>query len=133
MLAVASGHPLAGRDSVSLEELAGVPLLTIAGDLPPYRREAQSPARTPAGRPIRRGPEVTNMQEALMMVAAGQGALLTSAHTSTYHARPGVSYVPFADAEPVGYGLVWRAADNSGAVRAFAHAALKVSDRNVPA
>ncbi|MFD9410844.1 LysR family transcriptional regulator [Streptomyces sp. NPDC059989] len=129
LLAVAAGHPLAGRDSVSLEELAGVPLLTIAGDLPPYRREAQSPARTPGGRPIRRGPEVTNMQEALVMVAAGQGALLTSAHTATYHARPGIAYVPFADAEPVGYGLIWRAADHSGAVRAFARAALEAAGR----
>ncbi|MFD9370397.1 LysR substrate-binding domain-containing protein [Streptomyces sp. NPDC060020] len=105
-------------------------LLTIAGDLPPYRREAHSPARTPAGRPIRHGPEVTNMQEALMLVAAGRGALLTAAHTAVYHARPGVSYVPFTDAEPVGYGLVWRAADNSGAVRAFARAALAAAGAN---
>ncbi|MCY0945274.1 LysR family transcriptional regulator [Streptomyces antarcticus] len=127
VLAVAAGDPLAARESVSLEELAGVPLLTVAGDLPPYRREHQAPARTPAGRPIRRGPEVTNMQEALMQVAAGRGALLTSAHTATYYARPGVAYVPFADAEPVGYGLVWRAADNSGAVRAFARAALEAA------
>ncbi|MGW6952994.1 LysR family transcriptional regulator [Streptomyces xanthophaeus] len=128
VLAVAAGHPLAARESVRLEELAGVPLLSVAGDLPPYRREHQAPARTPSGRPIGRGPEVTNMQEALMLVVAGRGALLTSAHTATYFARPGVVYVPFADAEPVGFGLVWRAADHTGPVRAFARAAQQAAD-----
>ncbi|MET9643771.1 hypothetical protein ACFZB6_13910 [Streptomyces syringium] len=43
------------------------------------------------------------------------------------HVRPGVAYVPFADAEPIGYGLVWRAADNTTAVRAVARAALKAA------
>ncbi|MEV8536241.1 LysR family transcriptional regulator [Streptomyces sp. NPDC051211] len=127
VLAVAAGHPLAGRTSLSLEDLADVPLLSIAGALPPYRRERQTPARTPGGRPIARGPEVTNLQEALMLVAAGRGALLSAAHTATYYSRPGVVYVPFEDAAPVGYGLVWRAADNTGAVRAFARAAERVA------
>ncbi|MCX5199091.1 LysR family transcriptional regulator [Streptomyces sp. NBC_00249] len=127
VLAVAAGHPLAGRAAVSLEDLAGVPLLAVAGDQPPYRREHQSPASTPSGRPIPRGPEVTNMQEALVLVAAGQGALLTSAHTPAYHSRPGVAYVPFTDAAPVGYGLVWRATDHTGPVRAFARAALEAA------
>ncbi|MER6521126.1 LysR family transcriptional regulator [Streptomyces sp. NPDC001553] len=128
-LAVPAGHPLAARESVSMEDLAGVALLSIGGDLPPYRRAYLTPARTPAGRPIGRGPEVTNMQEALMLVAAGRGALLVAAHAATYFARPGVAYVPFSDAEPAGYGLVWRAADNSGAVRAFASAALDTVGR----
>ncbi|CAM5538000.1 LysR family transcriptional regulator [Streptomyces avidinii] len=122
VLAVATGHPLAARDAVTLEELAGVALLSVAGDLPAYLREHHAPARTPAGRPIRRGPEVTNLQEALMLVAAGQGALLTSAHAATYHSRPGVAHVPVTDADPVAFGLVWRATDNTAAVRAFARA-----------
>lgn len=128
-LAVAAGHPLAARTSVTLEELADVALLSIAGDLPAYLREHHTPARTPAGRPIRRGPEVTNLQEALMLVAAGQGALLTSAHAAAYHARPGVTHVPVADADPVGYGLVWRAGEDTGAVRAFAQAAQRAAAR----
>ncbi|MFE2166574.1 LysR family transcriptional regulator [Streptomyces sp. NPDC059447] len=132
VLAVAAGHPLAARESVSLEDLAEVTLLAVAGDLPAYRREHHAPARTPGGRPIRRGTEVMNMQEALMLVAAGQGALLTAAHTATYYTRPGVAYVPFTDAEPVGYGLVWRAADHSGAVRAFAQAVREAAGAPAP-
>ncbi|WP_371526349.1 LysR family transcriptional regulator [Streptomyces sp. NBC_01283] len=127
VLAIASAHPLAARDSVSLEDLADVPLLTIEGEVPDYWLEHHVPARTPSGRAIGRGPGVTNMQEALMLAAGGKGAFLAPAHTGTYFARPGVAYVPFTDAEPVGYGLVWRAGHGTGAVAAFARTAREVA------
>ncbi|MFI6284915.1 LysR family transcriptional regulator [Streptomyces sp. NPDC051018] len=123
VLAVASGHPLAGRDSVSLEDLAGLPLVGVAGELPASWRAAHVPARTPSGRPVGQGPVVTHLQEALMLVAAGKGALLSAAHTATYHSRPGITYVPFRDASPVGYGLMWRTGDDTAPVRLFAEAA----------
>ncbi|WEH38909.1 LysR family transcriptional regulator [Streptomyces sp. AM 2-1-1] len=123
VLAVPSAHPLAARGTVSLEDLADVLLLTIEGELPGYRQEHHAPTRTPSGRPIIPGPSVTQMQEALMLVAGGRGALLTVAHTATYFARPGVAYVPVTDAEPTGYGLVWRAGNTTGALKAFADAA----------
>ncbi|MFB7088712.1 LysR family transcriptional regulator [Streptomyces sp. NPDC056296] len=127
VLAVSSAHPLAARDSVPMEDLAGIPVLTIEGRLPDYWLEQHVPTHTPGGRPIARGPAVTNMQEALMLVAGGRGALLAAAHTTTYYARPGVAYLPFVDAEPVGYGLVWRAGNDTGAVEAFAGAAREVT------
>ncbi|MDG4861570.1 LysR family transcriptional regulator [Streptomyces sp. T-3] len=127
VLTVSSAHPLAARDSVSMEDLAEVPLLTFEGELPDYWLEQHVPTHTPGGRPIARGPGVTNMQEALMLVAGGKGALLAPAHTATYYARPGVAYLPLVDAEPVGYGLVWRAEHGSGAVEAFAGAARAVA------
>ncbi|MFI6941180.1 LysR family transcriptional regulator [Streptomyces sp. NPDC050418] len=123
VLAVASSHPLAVRDAVSMEDLADVALLTIDGDVPDHWSEQQAPPHTPGGRPIARGPGVTNMQEALMLVAGGRGALLTAAHTRTYYARPGIAYIPFVDADPVGYGLVWRAGNHTGALEAFGAAA----------
>ncbi|MFH8369670.1 LysR family transcriptional regulator [Streptomyces sp. NPDC018031] len=127
VLAVPSRHPLAGRDTVSMEDLADVPLLTIAGTVPDYWLEHRVPTRTPGGRPIGRGPSVTNMQEALMLVAGGQGALLSTAHTATYHARPGIAYLPFRDAEPVEYGLTWRTGDDTGTIRLFAAAARAIA------
>ncbi|NYI06963.1 LysR family transcriptional regulator [Allostreptomyces psammosilenae] len=123
VLAIDSAHPLAARDRVFLEDLADVPLLTIAGEIPDYRLDHLVPARTPGGRTIPRGPAVTNTQEALMLVAGRKGACLTPAHTATYYARPGVAYVPLADAEPNRYGLVWQAGHHTGAVAAFADAA----------
>ncbi len=124
VLVVGATHPLAARDSVSLEDLSEVPLLTLEGELPDYWREHHVPTRTPSGRPIAQGPGVTNMSEALMLVAAGRGALLAPAHTATYYARPGVAYVPFSDADPVDYGLVWRSGQGTtGPVEAFARSA----------
>ncbi|MFC8719368.1 LysR family transcriptional regulator [Kitasatospora sp. NPDC057198] len=123
VLAVPSAHPLAARGTATLEDLADVPLLTVEGELPDYRREHHAPARTPSGRPTAPGPAVTQLQEALVLVAAGRGALLTAAHTAAYFARPGVAYVPVTDADPVGYGLVWRTGNTTAALGAFADAA----------
>ncbi|MEV5978120.1 LysR family transcriptional regulator [Streptomyces sp. NPDC052114] len=127
VLALPAAHPLAARETVTPEDLGDVPLLTIAGEVPDYWLEHHVPARTPSGRPVTRGPGVTNMQEALMMVAAGRGALLAPAHTATYFARPGIAYVPFGEAEPTGYGLVWRLGHDTGAVAAFARTAQEVA------
>ncbi|MGV9879481.1 LysR family transcriptional regulator [Streptomyces sp. NPDC003006] len=127
VLALPAAHPLAARDTVTLEDLATVPLLTLAGEVPDYWLEHHVPARTPSGRPIERGPGVINLQEGLTLVAAGRGALLAPAHTATYYARPGVTYVPFADAAPTGYGLVWRLGHDTGAVAAFARTAREVA------
>ncbi|WPO71855.1 MULTISPECIES: LysR family transcriptional regulator [unclassified Streptomyces] len=127
VLALPAAHPLAARETVTLEDLAAVPLITIAADVPDYWLEHHVPARTPSGRPIERGPGVVNLQEGLILVAGGRGALLAPAHTATYYARPGVAYVPFADAEPTGYGLVWRLGHDTGAVAAFARTALEVA------
>ncbi|MGW6918684.1 LysR family transcriptional regulator [Kitasatospora sp. NPDC054939] len=134
-LAVAAGHPLAGRASLTRADLAGVPLITVAGGAAGtvHRRPEADPAADGdgdeygGGDGVLAGPAVTNMQEALMLVAAGRGALLTAAHTADYYARPGVAYVPFRDAEPIGYGLVWRTDGTTDAVRAFARAAVQVA------
>lgn len=126
VLAVSSAHPLSARESVSMEDLADVLLLTIEGELPDYWLERHVPPHTPGGRPVAHGPAVTHMQEALMLVAGGRGALLTAAHTTTYYTRPGIVYLPFVDAEPVGYGLVWRSGSATGALEAFAGATREV-------
>ncbi|HEY1177668.1 MAG TPA: LysR family transcriptional regulator [Phytomonospora sp.] len=125
VLAVHKGHPFARRAEVSAEDLAEVALLDFEGEPPSYWRDFHAPARTPSGREIPRGAMVGNFQEALTLVGAGVGAFLSPAHAADYHPRPNVVYVPLA-AEPVDYGLVWRAGDENRAVRAFADTARKV-------
>lgn len=120
MLAVSADHPLAARPWLTMDDLAGVDLIAVEGDVPDYRRALQTPRRTPSGLPIPAGPGVAGLQEALMLVAGGKGAMLTGAHTAVYQARPGVAYLQIVDAEPVRYGLVWRAGENTAAVDAFA-------------
>ncbi|SDE21140.1 LysR family transcriptional regulator [Glycomyces harbinensis] len=136
MLAVAAGHPLAAKPWLTMDDLAETGLLHIEGDVPDYRRETQSPRATPSGLPIAAGPGITSLQEALMLVAGGKGALLTAAHTAAYQPRPGVAYVQILDAPPVRYGLVWRAGEATMAVDAFADrvaAATRVKAPAVPA
>ena len=120
VLAVAADHPLAARPWLTMEDLAGVELLEVEGDVPEYRREVQEPRRTPAGRAIGRGPGITSLQESLMLVAAGKGAMLTGAHTAAHQPRTGVVYVEVVDAPAVRYGLVWRSGEETAAVKAFA-------------
>ncbi|MEV3939126.1 LysR family transcriptional regulator [Glycomyces sp. NPDC049804] len=117
VLAVAAGHPLASRPWLTMDDLAETPLLAIEGDIPDYRRP---PRTTPDGRPIPAGPGITSLQEALMLTAAGKGALLTGAHTAAHQPRPGIAYLQILDAPPVRYGLAWRADERTAAVEAFA-------------
>ncbi|MEU8629660.1 LysR family transcriptional regulator [Streptomyces sp. NPDC048669] len=133
VLAVAAGHPLAGRNTVTLEDLARVPLLTIAGDIPEYWLEHQLPTRTPSGRPIRQGPSVTNFQEALTLVAGGKGVLLAGAHIALYHGRPGISYVPVEEDKPLGYGLMWRSDGCNRAIELFGRTAREIARDMAPA
>ncbi|MFD3512538.1 LysR family transcriptional regulator [Streptomyces sp. NPDC058657] len=127
VLAVSAGHPFAARAALSVEDLAEVALMPGLGALPDYWQEFLAPTRTPGGREIPRAPAVTHMQEALVLVAAGKGALLAPAHAATYYRRPGIAYVPFVDAAPVGHGLVWRTGDETQALRAFARTAAEVA------
>jgi DNA-binding transcriptional LysR family regulator len=121
-LAVPSKHRLAQRATVTLDDLADAPLVTVSGALPTYWLEHHFPARTPSGRPIPRGPEVSFHQEVLSQVGAGRGVSPTCVRAAQYYARPDVTYVPFSDAPPVEYGLIWRAADDSPTIEAFVRA-----------
>jgi hypothetical protein len=56
-------------------------------------------------------------------VGAGQGVFPVGAHTRRYYPHPDVAYVPFRDAPPVEWGLLWHAEMETQRVRAFADAA----------
>ncbi|SEG69789.1 DNA-binding transcriptional regulator, LysR family [Thermomonospora echinospora] len=122
-VAVSRTHPLAGRAAVHVEELADHPLIQIADPAPRYWAEIFSPAVTPAGRPIPRGPVVATLQEALTMIAAGRGGLLFCASTAAYHCRPDTTFVPVEGLPESRFGVVWRCAGENARIRALACAA----------
>jgi hypothetical protein len=94
--------------------------------MPDSYREDRTPRHTPAGRPIEPGPGVGSFNELLTLVGAGQGVFPVGAHTRRYYPRPDVAYVPFRDAPPVEWGLLWCAETETQRVRAFAKAAFTV-------
>lgn len=134
MLAVSARHPFARRASVSLEDLARDRVLrapcAVTGDW----EDSRVPQETPDGRPIERGPATATFHEALALIAAGKGVYPVGAHVTRYYARPDIAYLPFDDAPPLQWGLVWRAAGGTARVRAFAAAARDlIASRGGPA
>ncbi|MFC4060859.1 LysR family transcriptional regulator [Planomonospora corallina] len=123
MLAVSHRHPFARRESIRTEDLAGVKLLQLPDTLPGSLREDRTPRTTPAGRAIEPGPSASTFNEMLTLVGAGHGVFPVGAQARRYYARPDVAYVPFSDAPPLRWGLLWRADAATARVRAFAQAA----------
>ncbi|GHG28892.1 LysR family transcriptional regulator [Streptomyces zaomyceticus] len=122
VLLLPAAHPLAGRPSLGLEDLAGLPLITTEGANPRHWLDHHYPRRTPSGARIGRGPVAATWQEVLSHVTAGRGVAPGAARGARYHPRPGIAYVPLRDAPPLEYGLVWRTAADSALIRAFAAA-----------
>ncbi|MFC7621034.1 LysR family transcriptional regulator [Microlunatus sp. GCM10028923] len=129
VLAVSTRHPLAGRAAVSLEDLASDRMLLPGGTPPQAWVRSAQPWTTPSGRPIERGAGVGTFQEMMTLIAAGQGFCTVAAHNVRYHPRTDVVYLPFTDAPPFTFGLVWRTADETGRIRAFADATSRLVER----
>jgi DNA-binding transcriptional LysR family regulator len=123
LLMVAAGHPLAGRESVSMEDLGDFPMPHTLSSVPRYWSDVLAPARTPAGRPIARGPKVTTFMEAMAVVASSDVVCLVHGEAERYYQRPGIVFVPVRDAPPGRWALVWRTGTESPLIRAFAQAA----------
>lgn len=110
VLAVARDHPLAGRKTVALADLAGSTVLRAGRRAAPYWDGSGS---TPA-----------TWQELLATVAAGRGVSPLAAHAADYFARPTLVMVPFDDdAPPVRWVLCWRRGERTALIDALAAAA----------
>jgi DNA-binding transcriptional LysR family regulator len=129
VLAVSTKHPLSRRDSVSLEDLASTPTFRPAGSPSPDWLDNYLPWATPSGRPIERGPAVSTFQELLALVAADQGICPVAAHNIRYHPRPDVAFVPFTDAPPFEFGLLWRSNTETARIRIFVETTSRLVDR----
>lgn len=130
ILVVSSRHPFARRPSISLEDLSRDKVISVrpSPGIPEYYwHESRLPDRTPGGRPIVRGPTASTFQEMLALAGAGQGMLVAGAQTARYFPRPDVAYLPFDDAPPVEWGLVWRSANETPLVRAFGETAARIA------
>ncbi|QMW68396.1 LysR family transcriptional regulator [Mumia sp. ZJ1417] len=129
VLAVATNHPLAAEEAVSLEVLGDETAFDAGADVPSYWEQAMLPRRTPAGRPIRRGRGVRTFHEILTRVAAGDGVTPLNAHVRHFYTMPGVTYVPIMDVPDTEWVLTWRADRETAEVRAFAETARSLGTR----
>ncbi|MDR8414407.1 LysR family transcriptional regulator [Nonomuraea sp. 3-1Str] len=128
VLAVAAGHELAGRPSVTLEALADFQH-SGAVSVPDYWEAGYVPFHTPSGRPIERGPAGTSAEAVLTLVSSGEVVNIFPAHASRYWARPDIVWLPVTDMDPFTSSLAWRGEAENDVIRALADV---VRDLGVP-
>ncbi|MEV6225677.1 LysR family transcriptional regulator [Nocardia fluminea] len=130
MLAVPSGHALAARSALSLEDLAEVAMIQNPPQLPTYFDEYHHPRQTPSGRPVPPGPTAATFQEILALVGAGKGAYLTTEQAPRFYLRSDVTFIPVTDAPPLRFGLGWLDTGLTARVQAFADTAAGTAPRS---
>jgi DNA-binding transcriptional LysR family regulator len=130
LLAVAIDHPLAGRESVCLDDLAGH-TVTEVPTLPRELTEAFAPSVTPSGHRLERV-ALRTVEEAIVRAATGEIVHPTVRSFVEHYHSPGVVGVPIRDLPPSETALVWLTARENGKIRAFARAAADVLARHPP-
>jgi DNA-binding transcriptional LysR family regulator len=128
VLEVARDHALAGRERVSVEDLADYHVAPMKG-FPEDTVAYVIPRRTPSGRPIRRRrlrttPRTPYDVEAL--VARGTIVHPTVPSFAEYFGHPEVIHVPIGDMPPAETALIWRRRDSDPRRREFVRVARRV-------
>lgn len=123
VLAVAAGHRLAGRASVSVEDLGDETV--VGGVRPAYWRERVVPSTTPGGRPITVGPIVNTIDEMLPILSTGEAVSPIHASANRYLNRSDIALVPFHDAPISSWALVWRTSAETDLIRSFAQVVME--------
>ncbi|MGP7997344.1 MAG: LysR family transcriptional regulator [Streptosporangiaceae bacterium] len=121
-LAVAPSHRLAGRSTVSIEDLADEEVALFPPSTPSAVYDLLVPPRTPSGHPIRRTQPVRTINEILSFVARGCIVHPTSSTVPIFD-RDDVVLVPIDDLPPIPLGLVWCTSRENPRIRALDEAA----------
>jgi DNA-binding transcriptional LysR family regulator len=128
VLAVARDHPLAGRDTVDVEELAGQQVLRL-DNWPKELHNAVVPFQTPSGRPIR-GSRLRVGEGAVLdlsvRIARGDVVFPTVASAEPYMSQHDLAFVPMTGLPPLRSALVWRRPARDPTLREFIRVAREV-------
>jgi DNA-binding transcriptional LysR family regulator len=112
-------HPLSGRKSVNIRELAHDPFIANTRSSEPVVRDAFISLCHSAGFSPKIAQEAGQVQTVLGLVASGLGACLLPDFIKNIR-RPGVQYVPLSGSPPeVKLAVVWRSDDTSLLVKSF--------------
>lgn len=115
-LLIPRDHRLAGKESVTLDDIAGEPMPRLSD--PAWNAYWRIDPR-PDGSPAPDGPLVNDVEDKLELIAAGQAVSIVSAGLRAGVLRPDLTTVPLHGVEPVHVVLAVRADDRSRLVTAF--------------
>lgn len=116
VLLVPLDHRLAGKESVTLDDIADEPLPRLPD--PAWNAFWRIDPR-PDGSPAPDGPLVDALEDKLELIAAGQAVAIVSAGLRADSLRPDLTTVPLHGVEPSHVVLATRAGDRSRLVAAF--------------
>lgn len=119
---VPAGHPLAGKESVRIADLATDHLLQDPDAVPEWRdlaTELRSGDRNPV-------PAIHSVEEKLELVAGGEGIAVIPASTARFYTRTGVAAIPIEDIGPNHVALAWSNGRCTTLVREFADTAAEL-------
>jgi DNA-binding transcriptional LysR family regulator len=119
-VALAAGHPLAGRDRVAFEELADEPFVALPAAAGPLRDFWLATAQRT--RPARVAAEAETAEETFEAVASGLGVTLLSAGNAGIYRRDDVVCLPVTGLPPSELAVAWRTGDDRAAIRVFVDA-----------
>jgi DNA-binding transcriptional LysR family regulator len=109
-------HRLAGKDSISITDLADEHLLQDPGAVPEWRDIATEMR----SRRRRSTPVFRTVEEKLEHVAAGHGIVLLPLSTAAFYTRPGIAYSHVTDIPPGQVCLAWDTTRHSRLIEDFA-------------
>ena len=107
-------HPLAGRDGITMADLADEPIIDAAGDRDYWIVNPRPDRRTP----ITVGPPARTVDDMLTMVSAGRGMAITSASVAENNGHSELTFVPITDLEAATVVLARDGRDRRPAVAA---------------
>lgn len=116
VLLVAIDHRLAGKESVTLDDIADEPMPRLPD--PAWNAYWRIDPR-PGGRPAPDGPLIEALEDKLELIAAGQAVAIASTGLRADIIHPDITTVPLHAVDPVHVVLATRADDRSRLVAAF--------------
>jgi DNA-binding transcriptional LysR family regulator len=116
LLLVSLGHRLAGKESVTLDDIAGEPIPRFPD--PAWNAYWRIDPR-PDGSPAPDGPLVGAIEDKNELIAAGQAVAIIPGGPRTVSLRPDLTTIPLHGVEPSHVVLATRAGDRSRLVAAF--------------
>jgi DNA-binding transcriptional LysR family regulator len=119
VLAIARDHPLASRDSVTLEDVADYAVADMRWAFPPDISDAFSPRFTSSGRPIRRIPLNLGISGLATSIVRGEIVHPTVASYTMYSGNPHIVTIPFRGLPPILSAVLWRSAAVDPRIEAF--------------